>query len=224
MTSACCWRVHVRSHQKTVEEDVKKHPQTADDEVEQVVEELKVQHHDFVASCKSSSVPDETYQEDYFVTHLEDMVTSWCGHNIYNVYCQLCCSKKKKKRMWQKWTSALQFSVPEEPATSVRSPLVNVFIPHRFFFFFLKVKNHTVTINVRHRKRWLKEGEKERSSTVHLCKVIKQKSNMTETETVPETKLKFTQCLLTNTGFEMSQTHGDSRRSFYSSMLEWADQ
>lgn len=93
-----------------------------------------------------------------------------------------------------------------------------------FLFFFLKVKNHTVTIDVRHRKRWLKEGEKERSSTVHLCKVIKQKSNMTETETVPETKLKFTQCLLTNTGFEMSQTHGDSRRSFYSSMLEWADQ
>ncbi len=44
------------SHQQTVEKDVDKHPQTADDEVNEVVEELKVQHHGFVAAREGSSV------------------------------------------------------------------------------------------------------------------------------------------------------------------------
>lgn len=58
------------SHQQTVEKDMNKHPETADDEVEEVVEKLKVQHHGFVAPCKGSSVPHKTYQEDDFITHL----------------------------------------------------------------------------------------------------------------------------------------------------------
>lgn len=62
------------SHQQTVEKDVDKHPQTADDEVKEVVEELKVHHHGFVAACEGSSVPHKTYQKDDFITHLEDKV------------------------------------------------------------------------------------------------------------------------------------------------------
>lgn len=62
------------SHQQTVEKDVDKHSQTANDEVNEVVEELKVQHHGFVAACEGSSVPHKTYQEDDFITHLEDKV------------------------------------------------------------------------------------------------------------------------------------------------------
>ena len=62
------------SHQQTVEEDVDKHPQRADDEVSEVVEELEIQHHGFVAPREGSSVPHETYQEDDFIAHLEDKV------------------------------------------------------------------------------------------------------------------------------------------------------
>lgn len=63
------------SYQQTVEEDVAKHSQTANDEVNEVVEELKVQHHGFVAACEGPSVPHETDQEDDFITHLQDKVS-----------------------------------------------------------------------------------------------------------------------------------------------------
>lgn len=49
-----------------------KHPQTADDEVHEVVQELKVHHHGFVASGEGSAVAQKTHQEDDFITHLED--------------------------------------------------------------------------------------------------------------------------------------------------------
>lgn len=62
------------SHQQTVEKDVDKHPQGANDEVKEVVEELKIQHHGFVASRESSSVSHKTYQEDDFIAHLKDKV------------------------------------------------------------------------------------------------------------------------------------------------------
>lgn len=62
------------SHQQTVEEDVDEHPQTADDEVNEVVEELKVQHHGLVAASEGAPVPHEAYQEDDFITHLKDKV------------------------------------------------------------------------------------------------------------------------------------------------------
>ena len=58
------------SHQQTVEKDVDKHPQRADDEVNEVVEELEVQHHGFVAACEGSSVTHKAYQEDDFITYL----------------------------------------------------------------------------------------------------------------------------------------------------------
>lgn len=58
-------------HQKAVEEDVDEHSKAANDEVNEVVEELKVQHHGFVAPREGSSVPHETYQEDDFIAHLE---------------------------------------------------------------------------------------------------------------------------------------------------------
>ena len=57
-------------HQKAVEEDVDEDSEAANDEVNEVVEELKVQHHGFVAACKGSSVTHKTYQEDDFIAHL----------------------------------------------------------------------------------------------------------------------------------------------------------
>lgn len=56
-----------------------KHPQTADDEVEEVIKELKVHHHGFITSCEGSSVSNKTYHEDYFITNLEDKIQS---HNV----------------------------------------------------------------------------------------------------------------------------------------------
>lgn len=65
-----CYKACLFSHQQTVEKDMDKHPQRADDEVEEVVEKLKVHNHSFVASREGSSVPHKTYQEDDFITHL----------------------------------------------------------------------------------------------------------------------------------------------------------
>lgn len=62
------------SHQQTVEKDVDKHPQRANNEVNEVVEELEVQHHGFVAACEGPSVPHKTYQEDDFITDLKGNV------------------------------------------------------------------------------------------------------------------------------------------------------
>lgn len=58
------------SHQQAVEEDVDEHSEAANDEVNEVVQELKVQHHGFVASRKGSSVPHEADHEDDFIAHL----------------------------------------------------------------------------------------------------------------------------------------------------------
>lgn len=52
-----------------------KHPQAADDEVNEVVEELKVQHHGLVSACEGSSVPHKTCQEYDFIAHLEYKVS-----------------------------------------------------------------------------------------------------------------------------------------------------
>lgn len=62
------------SHQQTVEKDVDKHPQRADGEVKEMVEELNVKHHGSVTPREGSFVPHETHQEDYFIAHLEDEV------------------------------------------------------------------------------------------------------------------------------------------------------
>lgn len=48
-----------------------KHPQAADDEVKEVVEELKVHHHRPVAPRKCAAIPHKTDQEDDFVTYLK---------------------------------------------------------------------------------------------------------------------------------------------------------
>lgn len=58
-------------YQEAVEEDVDKHSQTADDEVNEVVEELKIHNHGFVATREGSAIPHETDQEDDFVTYLK---------------------------------------------------------------------------------------------------------------------------------------------------------
>lgn len=60
------------SHQQAVEEDMDKHSQAADDEVKEVVEELKVHHHGLVTTCKGSSIPHKADQEDDFVTYLKN--------------------------------------------------------------------------------------------------------------------------------------------------------
>lgn len=69
------------SYQQTVEKDVAEHSQTANDEVNEVVEELKVQHHGFVAACEGPSVPHETDQEDDFIAHLRDKVSLFSESN-----------------------------------------------------------------------------------------------------------------------------------------------
>ena len=77
--SVCvCVCVCFFSYQQTVEKDVDEHPQGADDEVHEMVEELKVQHHGFVATCEGSSIPHKTYQEDDFITHLEKKKSPSC--------------------------------------------------------------------------------------------------------------------------------------------------
>lgn len=43
-------------------------PQTADNQVEQVVQELHIRDHGFVAACEGSTVPDEAHQEDDLIT------------------------------------------------------------------------------------------------------------------------------------------------------------
>lgn len=67
-----CALCSVRPHQQTVEEDMNKHPQAADEQVGEVVEELKVHHHGYVAPTEGATVPQKTHQEDDFITHLED--------------------------------------------------------------------------------------------------------------------------------------------------------
>lgn len=49
------------SHQQTVEKHVDKHPQAADDQVEEVIEELKVHHHSFISSREGPPISNKTY-------------------------------------------------------------------------------------------------------------------------------------------------------------------
>lgn len=49
-----------------------KDPQAADDQVQQVVQELHVHDHGDVATCEGSAVPDEARQEDHLVAQLEN--------------------------------------------------------------------------------------------------------------------------------------------------------
>ncbi|MEQ2205952.1 hypothetical protein XENOCAPTIV_019347 [Xenoophorus captivus] len=59
------------SHQQAVKKDMAEHPQAADDEVDEMIEELEVYHHGFISSCESPSVSNKTYQEDDFIANLE---------------------------------------------------------------------------------------------------------------------------------------------------------
>lgn len=59
--------VCVVTHQQAVKEDMDKDPQAANNQVEQVVQELHVCDHGYVASCEGAAVPDEAHQEDDFV-------------------------------------------------------------------------------------------------------------------------------------------------------------
>lgn len=43
-------------------------PQAADYQVEQVVQELHIHHHGFVAAREGSTVPDKAHQEDDLIT------------------------------------------------------------------------------------------------------------------------------------------------------------
>lgn len=59
--------VCVVTHQKAVKEDMDKDPQAADNQVEQVVQELHVCDHGCVAACEGAAVPNEAHQEDDLV-------------------------------------------------------------------------------------------------------------------------------------------------------------
>ena len=62
--------MELMQYQQAVEEHVSTQPQRADDQVEQVVEELHVQDHGFVTARERSPVPHETQQENHLVTNL----------------------------------------------------------------------------------------------------------------------------------------------------------
>lgn len=59
---------YMLTYQQAVKEDMDKDPQGADNQVEQVVEELHIHDHSFVATCEGSSVPNEAHQKDDFIT------------------------------------------------------------------------------------------------------------------------------------------------------------
>lgn len=60
------------TYQQAVKKDVKKDPQAADDQVEQVVQELHVCNHSFVATSEGSTVPDKAHEEDDLVAELKN--------------------------------------------------------------------------------------------------------------------------------------------------------
>lgn len=47
-------------------------PQAADDQVEQVVQELHVCNHGYVTTGEGSTVPDEAHEEDDLITELKN--------------------------------------------------------------------------------------------------------------------------------------------------------
>lgn len=60
----------MKTHQQTVEEYMHKHSQAADDQVQQVVEELHVKDHGLVTPGEGTSVSHKAHQEDYFIANL----------------------------------------------------------------------------------------------------------------------------------------------------------
>lgn len=64
--------MHRPTYQQAVEEDVHKDSQAADNQVEEVVQELHVHDHGFVSTREGPSVPDEAHQEDDLITQLKN--------------------------------------------------------------------------------------------------------------------------------------------------------
>lgn len=58
----------VLAYQQAVKEDMVENPQAADYQVEQVVQELHICDHGFVATCEGSPVPNKAHQEDDLIT------------------------------------------------------------------------------------------------------------------------------------------------------------
>lgn len=56
------------TYEQAVKEDMDEDPQAADYQVEQVVQELHIHHHGFVAAREGSTVPDKAHQEDDLIT------------------------------------------------------------------------------------------------------------------------------------------------------------
>lgn len=67
-TNKIIWFVCELTYQQAVKEDMDKDPQGADNQVEQVVQELHIHDHGFVATGEGSSVPNKAHQEDYLIT------------------------------------------------------------------------------------------------------------------------------------------------------------
>lgn len=64
---------------------MKKDPQAADDQVEQVVQELHICNHSFVTTSEGSTVPDKAHEEDDLITELKnnekrhsEPAVAWC--------------------------------------------------------------------------------------------------------------------------------------------------
>lgn len=57
-------------YQQAVEEDMYEDTQDADDEVEEVVQELHIHDHSLIAPRERPPVSHKTHQEDHFIAHL----------------------------------------------------------------------------------------------------------------------------------------------------------
>lgn len=68
------------TYQQAVKEDVDEDPQAADNQVEQVVQELHVCDHGSVAACEGSTVPDKAHQKDDFIAQLK--TNKWRGDDM----------------------------------------------------------------------------------------------------------------------------------------------
>lgn len=78
---------------------MKKDPQTADDQVEQVVQELHVCNYSFIATSEGSTVPDKAHEEDDLITELKNnkrQKNDTRDQRLHLVKCAKCLSRKQE--------------------------------------------------------------------------------------------------------------------------------
>lgn len=66
-----CWRLNILrviTYEQAVKEDMNKHSKAAYNQVEEVVQELHIRDHSFVATREGPPVPDKAHEEDDLIT------------------------------------------------------------------------------------------------------------------------------------------------------------